>query len=201
MEAIDDPEDKTEDDAEENRGGQGKEDRPSSASPGEVSREAAEGEMESREDNDDQSGHDEGESEEDEGATEVGHDGELRAGEHGVGLAEEFGGLAGLGEDAHGTGQFAGLFAHVLQVGVEAGEDDDAAGWELAGDVVHQGEAVLARHGDIAEEQVRDKLTGALEGLIGGVCGLCVKAILREDEGQCVGDQTVIVNDQNSLHG
>ncbi len=156
--------------------------------------------MEAREHNDDQAGHDEGEAEEDEDAAQVGHGGGLGAGEHGVGLAEEFGGLAGLGEDAHGVGQSAGLFAHLLQVGVETGEDDDAAGWELAGDVVHQGEAVPAGHGDIAEEQVRDKLTGTLEGLVGGVCGLCVEAILREDEGQCIGDQTVIVNDQNSLH-
>ena len=45
------------------------------------------------------------------------------------------------------------------------------------------------------------KARADLEGLIGGVGGPGFEAALHKDERKCVGDQTIIVNDQNSLHG
>jgi hypothetical protein len=70
---ADDPEEQAEDDAEEDRGGEGKGDGPASASPGEVAGEAPEGEMEAGEGEHDQTGDYEQSAEKDESSTEVGH--------------------------------------------------------------------------------------------------------------------------------
>jgi hypothetical protein len=199
-EVVDDPEDESEEKAQEDGGGEGEGDGPVTASPLEVAGEAADGEVEAIEAEDDGADDEEKEAKEDEGAAQVRH-GTLGGCQQGCGLAEEFGRLAGLGEDADRAGEFGGLLADTLEVGVEAGEDDDAACGELAVDVGDEGETVAARHGDIAEQEVGFELAAGGEGFIGRIgCGSCEAALL-EDEGQCVGYETIIIDDENSLHG
>lgn len=201
-EAVDEPEEQAEEDAEQDRGCEGDGDRPVAAAPGEVSGEMAEGEIEASESEDKEADDDEGETEKDEDAAEIGHGlRRLGGGQHGGSFAKKFRRLAGLGEDTDGTGQFVRLLTHLLEVGVERGEDDDAAGREFTGDIAYEGKAVAAGHGDVAEQKMRIKFAGALECLIRGVGSPGIEATLCEDEGKCVGDQTVIVNDKNSLHG
>ena len=125
----------------------------------------------------------------------------LGSGEESGGFAEKLCGLAGFGEDAYGTGEPAGLLANAFEVGVEAGEDDDAAGGLLAGDFVDQRETVAARHGDVAEEEVGGELAGAAQTLIRGVGGTGVEATFLKDKSKGVCDQTIIIYYQNSLHG
>jgi hypothetical protein len=151
---------------------------------------------------DDCTGDNENKAEEDKSAAEVRHCAEpdLDGGEKLCGFAEEFSGLAGLGEDAYGTGEGARVFANLFEVGVEAGEEDHAAGGEFACDVVDEGEAVAMRHGDVAEEKIGRELAGVFERLFGGVRCLCPKATLLEDHGDGVCDKTIIIDNKNSLH-
>lgn len=146
---------------------------------------------------------DEDEAEDDKGAAKIRHYAEpgLDGGEKLSRFAEEFGGLAGFGEDAYGARQGACVFADQLEVGVEACKKDDAAGGEFACDVIDEGEAVAMRHGDVAEEKIGRELAGVFERLIGGVCCLCPKATLLEDHGDRVCDKTIIIHYKNSLHG
>src|SRR5271170_6062178 len=66
--------------------------------------------------------------------------------------------------------------------------------------VLDQREAVATRHSDIAEKKIGRKFARALEGFICGVSCLRRKTISLEDESQCIGNQTIIINYQNSLH-
>jgi hypothetical protein len=85
-------------------------------------------------------------------------------------------------------------------VGVEAGEDEDAAVRELAVYLVDEKEAVLAGHGDVAEQEVGLELAGLVQGMICRVSSLRVEAALLEDHREGVGYYMFVVYDQDSLH-
>jgi hypothetical protein len=121
-------------------------------------------------------------------------------GEDGGGFAEEIVGVDGFGEDAYGASEAVGGLADGLVVGVEAGEHEDAAGGELAVYLVDEEEAVLAGHGDVAEQEVGLEFAGLVQGVIGGVRGPCMKAALLEDHRECVGYYMFVVYYQDTLH-
>jgi hypothetical protein len=124
----------------------------------------------------------------------------LRRRQQSSGLAEKFCGLAGFCEDAYGAGKLAGLFAYAFEVGVKTGEHNDAAGRLFLCHVAQKRESISAGHGDIAEQQMRVELSSKREPLISGVGSSSVKAALAEYQRECIGNQTVIVDDQNALH-
>jgi hypothetical protein len=154
--------------------------------------------METVESDKERADNDQKKTEEDEGAAKIGH--LLCGGQKGGGFAKKLGWLAGLGQDADRTAKLDGLFAHTFEVGVKAGKDEDAAAWQLPRHVVDQVEAVASGHGDVAEQEMGAKRSGADQGIVRGINRLCFKAALFEDERECVGYETVIINDQDSLH-
>jgi hypothetical protein len=195
------PEEQAEEDTEQDGGSKRKRERPAFALPGKVSGQAAEGKVEPRKTEDKEARDDKSNAQKDENTSQFGHErAKLGGGQHGSRFAEKLGWLTGFGEDAYRARQLAGLLTNVLQVGVERGEHDDTAGGKLLRDIADKREAVAIWHGDVAEEEVGRKLAGAIERLVRGVGSSGVEATLREDESERVGDQTVIVNDQNSLH-
>jgi hypothetical protein len=200
-EAVDDPEEEAEENTEQDAGREGEGDGPVAAAPGEVSGETAERKMEARKAEDEKAGDDEGETEEDEDAAEVGHGlRQLGGSQHGGSFAEKLRRLAGLGEDAYGARQFVRLLTDVLEVGVERRKDDDAARRKLLGDIANKGQAVASWHGNVAEQEMGRVFASTLQRFIGGVYGPGVEATLHEDESERVSDQTIIVDDKNSLH-
>ena len=124
----------------------------------------------------------------------------LGGGEEGVGFAEEIGGLAGLGEDADGLAQTLGVLLDGGEVGVEAGEHEDAAVGQLAIDLLHEEETVFAGHGDIAEEEIGLEGACGVERFLGRVGSSGFEAVFAEDEGEGVSYQTFIIDDKNTLH-
>jgi len=121
-------------------------------------------------------------------------------GEGGGGFAQEVVGVNGFGEDSYGAGETFGGLADGAVIGVEAGEDEDAASGELAVYLVDEEEAVLAGHGDVAEQEVGLELAGLVQGVIGGVRGPCMKAALLEDHRESVGYYMFVVYYQDTLH-
>jgi hypothetical protein len=166
--------------------------------PIEVSRQSPKRDMETVESGNERADYDQENTEKDEGAAKIGH--LLRGGQKGGGFAKKLGWLAGLGEDADRTAELDGLLAHTFEVGVKAGKDEDAAAWQLPRHVVDQVETVASGHGDVAEQEMGGKRSGADQGLVRGINSLRFKAALSEDERECVGYETVIVNDQDALH-
>lgn len=124
---VDSPQDQAQDDTEHNGTRQGKRDRPAAPAPGEVARKTANGQIQTSQRDDDQSGNDQKESDKDEDTAKVRHEIRLRAGEHRGGLTKQLGWLARLGKDAYGPRKPTGLLAHVEQIGIKAGKDEDAA--------------------------------------------------------------------------
>lgn len=190
------PEDQAEDDTEEDRGGEREGDGPATTLPGEVAGQTAEGKVEPAEDDEEETCEDE----DDPDAAEV-HASMLRAREHLAGFAQEVSWLAGLGEDTDGASEAAGVLADMLEVRVVAGEDEDAAGGLVDGDVVYQLMAVLPGHGDVAEEELGSEIVGTLPSLFGGVGCQGFVAILREDQCQGVRDEMFVIDNENALHG
>ena len=85
-------------------------------------------------------------------------------------------------------------------VGVEAGEDEDAAVGEFAVYLVDEKEAVLAGHGDVAEQEMRLELAGLVEGMVCGVSSFRMEAALLEDHREGVGYYLFVVYYENTLH-
>jgi hypothetical protein len=125
---------------------------------------------------------------------------ELSGGQHCIGCAEEVRGLARLGEDARGSREQAGLLADALEIRVEAGEDDDAAGRQLFGDLFYEGMAVFAGHGDVAKEEIWLELASALERGVRRVSCPRLEATLGKDQSKCVRYETFIIHNQDTLH-
>jgi hypothetical protein len=146
-------------------------------------------------------GDDQQKTEKDEGTAKIGHGRCSGSGQKGGGLAQQLRRLAWFGENAYRPGKLTGLLTHILQVGVEAGENKDAAAWQLERHVLDQIETIAPRHRHVAKQKMGSKGSRTDQGLIRGVNGLGFKPILAKDKGQGIGYQTIIVNDQNSLHG
>ena len=109
--------------------------------------------------------------------------------------------MAGFGEDAYRTDESAGVFADVFDIGVEAGEDEDAAGGKLAGHVGGERETVATGHGDVAEQKIGRELPRAGQGLVGRVGCLGGEAALFEDHRECIGDEMIVIYYKHTLHG
>jgi hypothetical protein len=86
-----------------------------------------------------------------------------------------------------------------VQISIETGQNEEAAGRKFLTDIVHQSNPIATWHGDIAEKEVWMEVPGLFKGLLGGVAGERVKATLLEDQTEGIGDQTVVIYDQNSL--
>jgi len=108
--------------------------------------------------------------------------------------------MYGFGEDGDAARKPGGGFVDGRVVGVEAGEDEDAAVGEFAVYLVDEKEAVLAGHGDVAEQEVGLELAGLVQGMVCGVSSLRVEAALLEDHREGVGYYLFVVYYQNSLH-
>jgi hypothetical protein len=157
--------------------------------------------METAESDQERADYDQEKTEEDESAAKIGHsENALGGGQKGGGLAKKLGWLAGFGENAEGAAELDGLLAHTFEVGVKAGKDEDVATWQLPRHVVDQVETVASGHGDVAEQEMGGKRSGADQSIIRGINCLRFKAALSEDERECVGYETVIINDQDPLH-
>jgi hypothetical protein len=110
-------------------------------------------------------------------------DGRSGAGEDGSCLAEEFDGIAGLGEDSDGARHLAGLLADDGKIGlVVAGEDEDVAGGELPGDKLHELQAAETGHGDVAEDEFGIEGAGGGESLLAAVGYAGIETVLAKDE-------------------
>jgi hypothetical protein len=207
VEVVYNPKQQAEEDAKQEAGDKRKGDRPAAATPVEVTREAAQRDIEAVEAENHQPRHDEEKSKEDQDTAEVRHGSESESdrlacgGQHGGGFAQEIDGLAGFGEDAYVAAEATGLLAHAIEIGVEARQHDDAAGGKFAGDIADQSEAISSGHGDITEKKVGIEDAGGLERLICRVGSPGFEAALDEDERKSIGDEMIIVNDKNSLHG
>jgi hypothetical protein len=125
---------------------------------------------------------------------------ESGVGEGGGGFAEELLGVDRFGEDTDAARQAKGGFVDGLVIGVEAGEDEDAAVGEFAVYLVDEEEAVLAGHGDVAEQEVGLELVGLIEGVIGGVSSSREETALPKDHRECVGYYMFVVYYQDTLH-
>ena len=140
-------------------------------------------------------------TEEDEDAAEVGHGrNRLSCSQQGGSFAEELRWLAWLGHDAQGARQFIRLLTNAFEIGVKRGQHNDATLRKFLGYVADECKSIPARHGDIAKQKIGHELARLLKGLIGIVGGPGIKTTLLEDEGERVCDQSVIVNDKDSLH-
>jgi hypothetical protein len=201
-EPVDRPQDQAEDDAKQNRGRDRKRDRPPTTAPGEVAGKTAEREIQTAEAKNHEAGDDQQQAKEEERATKIRHGEGRRSGscKQCCGFAEKLCRLAGLGEDANGAGQFVRVLADAFEVGVKPGEHDDFAGWLFFRNVGQESETVSVRHRDIAEKEMGLKLASACEPLICGVSGPRFKAALVEHKSERIGDQAIIVNDQNARH-
>jgi hypothetical protein len=136
---------------------------------------------------------------EDECTAKIGHR-SSGSGQKRGGFAKKLGRLARFGEDADTAREFAGLLAHALQVGVEAGQNQNPAAWKLARHVVDKGKSVALGHGDVAKQKIGGEDSSTEKSLLRRVDSFGFKAVLVEDKRKRVGYQMVIVNDQDSLH-
>jgi hypothetical protein len=116
------------------------------------------------------------------------------------GFAEKLCGLTRLSEDAYRARQFVRVFADALKIRVKPGEHDDAAGRLFFCNVGQQSQSISVGHRDITKKQMGFELAGTCECLICGVGGPGFKPALAEHESERVGNQTIIVDDQNALH-
>lgn len=108
--------------------------------------------------------------------------------------------MDGFGENSYGAGETFGGLADGVVIGIEAGEDEDAAGGEFAAYLVDEEETVFAGHGDVAEQEVGLELAGLVQGVIGGVSSPCMEAALLEDHRESVGYYMFVVYYQDTLH-
>ena len=95
----------------------------------------------------------------------------------------------------------AGAFADTGERGIKAGKDEDGAGGELAGEVLHEVDAVAAGHVDVAEEEIGGEEGGGVEGLVGVVGGGDGKAVTLENEAEGAGYEGFVVDYEDARHG
>ena len=120
--------------------------------------------------------------------------------EHGVDVAEEIGGLAGLGEDGHGLAAGDAALAGLGDAAKGPGQDKDAAAGQIALQAGDELEAVLAGHVEVADDEFGIEGKSAGQTLVGGAGGADVEAVFREDEIQCVGDEGFVIHYKNTAH-
>lgn len=157
----------------------------------------ADREMETSAEGDQQAGDEKGES--DEVTAEVGHR-DSGGEEHGVYVAEEVGGLTGLGEDGHGLAGGLTALVRAADAAVGSGEDEDAAAGEIALEAGDELEAVLSGHVDVADDELGGEDAGTGEALIGGSGGTDIEAAFGEDEIECIGDEGFVIHYKNAAH-
>jgi hypothetical protein len=86
------------------------------------------------------------------------------------------------------------VLTNVLHIGIEARKHKDPAIRKLPSHVSHQRQSVAARHCHIAEQKIRAKLPRTLKRFIRRIGRPRPEAISLEDEGERVGNQTIIIN-------
>jgi hypothetical protein len=119
--------------------------------------------------------------------------------QHGVGLAKEVGRLTGFSQDADGPRQLAGVVLDGAQIGVKASKHKDTARRQLAGDRGDEVEAVPVGHHNIAKEEVGAEAASEYKPIFYGVGRADVEPVLPENQGQCVSDHNVVVDNENAL--
>lgn len=80
---------------------------------------------------------------------------------------------------------------------VGACQDKDAAGRHLKTDVMDQGQAVPPRHADIAQKEVRAKMSSESQTVICRIAGNGLKSASFEDDAQCIGNDLIVIYYQN----
>ncbi len=178
-EAAKHPEDEAKDDAEQERSSEWKGDSPAATAPREISGKAAQREVESSKSHGHYSGHDKDGGEREQKAGDAGH---CLCREEFAGAAQEFGGMAGFGQDGELAAHFRGALTDAVEAGVGSGQNEDAAGRLFAVHAGDQVEPVFIRHVDVAEQNLGRESTSALESFIRRVHGARGKAVLLKDE-------------------
>jgi hypothetical protein len=127
---------------------------------------------------------------------------ELDGAEEGAGFEEEEFGTAGFIEELEGAVGAFGFEGDLIHVAGVGGEQEELAVGHLAMDFFGELEAAFVGHGDVGEQEAGREGACACETFFGGVGGLGVVAVGLEDEIESVGDQMVVVDDENTLlHG
>ena len=116
-----------------------------------------------------------------------------------MGFAEECFGAAGFVEELERELGAGGVLLYLDVVAGVGGEHEEFALGHLMLNLFDELEAVLLGHGDVAEEELGGEGSGSGEAFGGGVDGLGFVAVGLEDESESIGDQAVIVDDQNTL--
>jgi hypothetical protein len=127
---------------------------------------------------------------------------ELGGAEEGAGFEKEEFGTAGFVEELEGAIVAFGFEGDLIHVAGVGGEQEELAVGHLAMDFFSELKATFVGHGDVGEQEAGREGARTLETFLGGVGGFGVVAVGLEDEIESVGDQTVVVDDENTLlHG
>jgi hypothetical protein len=113
-------------------------------------------------------------------------------------LQEEFR-TAGLGEELEGLLHLQRLLFYKEGIGGVGGEHEQATGGQFMLQASDKLETGFFRHGDVAEDERGRKSPRAFHSFGRGVGDLGVKAIGLKDEMEGVGDESVVVHNQNTL--
>jgi hypothetical protein len=199
--AADRPEKGAQQNTDKDWGCQGEGDWPSPPAPVEVAGKTAEWQIEAGKPNDHYPDDYQEEAKKNKDAAQVRHTAiRLDGSEQSGCFAKKLWGLAWFGQHSQRAWQLARLLTDTLQVGVETRQHKNAARWKLARHVFYQREAVATGHGYVTQKKMRREFAGALQRFVGWVCCLGLEAVPLEYEGKGVGNQTIIINHQNSLH-
>jgi hypothetical protein len=115
--------------------------------------------------------------------------------EEGLGFVEEEFGAAGFAEELEGAFGARDVLLYLRGVAGVGGELEELAVGHLVIEGFGELEAVLVRHGDVAEKKAGDKGAGAGEAVGRGVDGFGFVTVGFEDEVESVCNQMVVVDD------
>lgn len=96
--------------------------------------------------------------------------------------------------------QTGGVLANTLDRGEGAGEDKNFAGWDRAVHGRDELDAILFRHIDVAEQELRLEGIGTEHGAIDRVGGTRVEAMFFKDKAKGIGDDDFVVHDEDATH-
>lgn len=111
-------------------------------------------------------------------------------------LADQLGGVDGLDHDLEAEVLRFG-FGEELTDGGLAGEQEDAQAGEQLAEVHGRIDAVAVAKEEIGDENVGLELGGGFKRVAAGIDGLSFKSTLIEDENKGIGDELLVVGDEN----